>query len=249
MDATLEAVKRSTIGKNEANRTRAKGRIPAVIYGSQKDGDKAATFSVEVDPKPFLRILHSKSGLNTLITLKISGEGDARVLVKEVQLDPVTNSPLHADFYRVNLDRRIRVTVPVVLKGEARGVKVDGGVIEFVQREIELETLPAEIPNAIEVDVTDLGIGDAVYLRQVAENVAWTPVTDPAQMLVHVVTIKVVEEPAPGAAAEAAPAGATTAEPEVIKKGKTDKEGEEGAADAKGGAKAEKAADKGDKKK
>src|SRR5262245_35738682 len=108
MESILEAVKRSTIGKNEANRTRAKGRIPAVIYGSQKDGDKAPTYSVEVDPKPFLRILHSKSGLNTLITLKVSGESDARVLVKEVQLDPVTHAPLHADFYRVNMDRRIR---------------------------------------------------------------------------------------------------------------------------------------------
>jgi large subunit ribosomal protein L25 len=137
----------------------------------------------------------------------------------------------------------------VVLRGEARGVKVDGGVIDFVQREIELETLPAEIPNAIEVDVTDLGIGDAVYLRQVSENVSWKPITDPAQMLVHVVTIKVVEEPAPGAATEAAAAaGAAPTEPEVIKKGKTEKEGEEAAApETKGAAKP--AADKGEKKK
>jgi large subunit ribosomal protein L25 len=247
MEAILEVVKRDTIGKNEANRTRARGRIPAVVYGTQKGGDTASTVSVEVDPKPFLRIIHSSSGLNTLITLKLAGESDARVLVKEVQLDPLTHHPLHADFYRVNMDRRIRVTVPVVLRGEARGVKVDGGVIDFVQREIELETLPAEIPNAIEVDVSDLGIGDAVYLRQVAENVSWKPITDPAQMLVHVVTIKVVEEPAPGAAAETAVAGAAPAEPEVIKKGKTEKEGEEAAPDAKGAAKP--AADKGEKKK
>lgn len=251
MEAVLDAVKRNTKGKNEARRLRAAGKIPAVLYGAQKAGDAPAPEPVAVDPKPFMRILHSKSGLNTLITLKLQGTADTRVLVKEVQLDPVTHHPLHADFYRVNMDRRIRVTVPVVLKGEARGVKVDGGVIDFVQRDIELETLPGEIPNAIEVDVTDLGIGDAVYLRQVIENVAWKPITDPAQMLVHVVTIKVVEEPTAAAATDAAVAGAAPTEPEVIKKGKAEKEGEEGAAPAAEakGAKPEKAADKGEKKK
>jgi large subunit ribosomal protein L25 len=240
MEAVLEAVKRSTRGKNEANRTRRRGRIPAVVYGTQKDGDTPSTIPVDVDPKPFMRIIRSTSGLNTLITLKVAGESDARVLVKAVLMDPVTHHPLHADFYRVNMDRRIKVTVPVAIRGEARGVKVDGGALDFVQREIEIETLPGEIPNAIEVDVSDLGIGDAVYLRQVAENVAWKPVTDPAQMLVHVVTIKVVEEPAPGAATEAT--AAAPSEPEVIKKGKAEKEGEEPAAAAAG--KAEKAAEK-----
>ena len=241
MEAVLEAVKRSTTGKNEANRTRMRGRIPAVVYGTQKDGDVPSTVPVDVDPTPFIRIMRSSSGLNTLITLKVAGEADARVLVKDVQLDPVTSHPLHADFYRVNMDRRIRVTVPLSIRGEARGVKVDGGVLDFVMREIEIETLPAEIPNVIELDVADLGIGDAVYLRQVAENVAWKPVTDPGQMLVHVVTIKVVEEPAPGAATETAVAA--PAEPEVIKKGKADKEGEEPAAAATA-AKPEKASEK-----
>ena len=128
----------------------------------------------------------------------MQGGGDSRVLVKEVQLDPVSHHPLHADFYRVNMDRKIHVTVPVLLRGESRGVKVDGGVLDFVHREIEVSCLPAEIPNAIEVDVTDLGIGDAIHVRDVAANVAWTPVTDPDMMLVHVVVIKVVEELAPG---------------------------------------------------
>ena len=231
MDATLEAVKRDTRGKNEARRLRASGRIPATVYGAQKEGDPGTTFPVAVDPKPLLRILHSESGLNTLITLKLDGEGDARVLVKEFQLDPVTHSLLHADFYRVNMDRKITVTVPVVFKGEPRGVKVEGGVLEPLHREIEVETLPADIPDAIEIDVRDLGLNDAVFLRDIATNVKWTPITDPDTMLVHVITPRAVEEPvAADAAAVAAPAAA--AEPEVIKKGKTEKEGE-GAAPAK----------------
>jgi large subunit ribosomal protein L25 len=239
-EAVLDAVQRHTRGKNEARRLRASGKIPATLYGAQKAGDTPAPTSVAVDPKPLMRILHSASGLNTLISLKLDG-GDARVLVKNVQLDPITHAPLHADFYRVNMDRKIQVTVPITLRGESRGVKQDGGVLDFVHREIEVEVLPANIPDSIEVDVTDLGIGDAVHVRDLAANASWEPISDPDMMIVHVVVIKVVEETpaaaAPGTegAAAAAPAAgaaaATPAEPEVIKKGKTDKE--EGAKEKK----------------
>jgi large subunit ribosomal protein L25 len=242
MEAVLDAVKRSTKGKNEARRLRAAGKIPAVLYGAQKAGDQPAPESVAIDPKPFMRILHSKSGLNTLITLKLQGVADTRVLVKNVQLDPITNHLLHADLYRVNMDRKIKVTVPILLKGDSRGVKQDGGVLDFVHREIEVEVLPGNIPDSIEVDVTDLGIGDSVHVRDLAANAAWTPISDADMMIVHVVVIKVVEEVAPAAAPGAegavaaapvagAAAGATPAEPEVIKKGKTDKE--EGAKEKK----------------
>ena len=232
MESVLDAVKRQTRGKNEARRLRAAGKIPATLYGAQKAGDAPAPESVAVDPKPFMRILHSASGLNTLITLKVQGGTDARVLVRNVQLDPISHHPLHADFYRVNMDRKIRVTVPVVLRGDARGVKQDGGVLDFVHREIEVEVLPANIPDSIEIDVTDLGIGDSVHVRDVASNASWTPISDPDMMIVHVVVIKVVEEVAPaagvagaeGAAAVATPAAAAGTEPEVIKKGKTDKD-------------------------
>jgi large subunit ribosomal protein L25 len=232
MEATLEAVKRSTRGKNEARRLRAAGKIPAVVYGAQKEGEKGNNVPVAVDPKPLLRILHSHSGVNTLITLKVEGEADSRVLVKEFLVDPMTNGMLHADFVRVNVDRRIAVTVPVVIKGEARGVKVEGGVIDFVHREIQLESLPLEIPDAIEVDVTDLGLNDAVYVRDVAAGTKWTPISPADMMLVHVVTPRTTEAAAPEGAAVVAPAAAG-AEPEVIKKGKTEKEGEAGAAPAK----------------
>jgi large subunit ribosomal protein L25 len=239
MDAVLDAIKRNTKGKNEARRLRAAGKIPAVLYGAQKAGDAPAPEPLTVDPKPFMRILHSKSGLNTLITLKLQGSADTRVLVKDVQLDPITHHPLHADFYRVNMDRKIQVTVPVTLKGESRGVKQDGGVLDFVHREIEVEVLPGNIPDTIEVDVTDLGIGDSVHVRDLAANAAWTPISDPDMMIVHVVVIKVVEEATPAAGAEGAAAGAAApsaatagaVEPEVMKKGKTDKE--EGAKEKK----------------
>jgi large subunit ribosomal protein L25 len=208
-----------------------------VIYGAQKEGDTAPPVAVAVDPKPFMRILHSKSGLNTLITFKLDGEKDARVLVRGVQLDPVSHHLLHADFYRVNMDRKLTVTVPVQLRGEARGVKTDGGVLDFVHREIELECLPAEIPNAIDVDISNLGIGDAIHVRDLAGSASWTPISDPDMMLVHIVTIKVVEEaaatPAEGAAAAPAAAAGGSAEPEVIKKGKGDKEGDDKKADDK----------------
>ncbi|MCC7243562.1 MAG: 50S ribosomal protein L25 [Acidobacteria bacterium] len=224
MEAVLEAVKRTTKGKNESNRTRAAGHIPAVVYGAQKAGDAVAPIHLAVDPKPFMRILHSKSGLNSLITLKVPGEMDARVLVREVQLDPVTHHPLHADFYRVNMDRRIQVSVPIVLRGEPRGVKVDGGVLDFVHREVEVECLPAEIPNSIEVDISDLGLNQAVHLRDVDQNVTWTTITDRDTMLVHVVTPRAAEpEPGAEAAAVAVPAAAGS-EPEVIKKGKPEDE-------------------------
>jgi len=248
MEAVLDAVKRSTRGKNEARRLRVSGQIPAVVYGAQKAGEAPTPEAVAVDPKPFMRILHSSSGLNTLITLKIADGNEARVLVRNVQLDPVTQHLLHADFYRVNMDRKIKVTVPITLRGEARGVKQDGGILDFVHREIEVEVLPAEIPNSIDVDVTDLGIGGAIHVRDVAANAAWTPVTDSDLMLVHVITIKVAEEATAAEGAVAAPAGGA-AEPEVAKKGKTDKDGDAKGGDAKGGDKKKDDKKKDDKKK
>jgi len=216
MDATLQAVKRADKGKNEARRHRAAGRLPAVVYGAGE-----AT-PVTVEPKALSRILHSESGANTLITLAVDGEADARVLVKEYQLDPVTRHLLHADFYRVAMDKPITVTVTVVLEGEPKGVKQQGGILDFVHREVSIECLPGDIPEHIVVDVSELMLNEGVRLRDVAKDVKWTPLSDLDTLLVHVVALRVVEEPA---AAEAATA-TTPAEPEVAKKGKTDKDEE-----------------------
>ena len=117
MDATLEAKKRDGRGKNEARRLRASGRIPAVVYGARKEGKAPEGVPVAVDPKEVLRILHSESGANTLINLKLDG-GESRVMVTDYQLDPVTHQLLHADFYQLAMDKAIIVTVPIVVKGE-----------------------------------------------------------------------------------------------------------------------------------
>ena len=223
MEATLEAVQRSTRGKNEARRVRAAGQIPAVVYGAQKEGDGVASLAVTVDPKLLMRIMRSESGTNTLITLKVSGGGDTRVLVKDYLVDPVTSKMLHADFFRVNMDRKITVTVPVVLRGEPKGIKLQNGVMDFIHREVELECLPGSIPDSIEIDVSEMMVGDGVFVRDVMQNAPWTPVSDPDLMLVHVVAPRAIEETTETAAV-AAPAAA--AEPEVVRKGKTDKDSE-----------------------
>jgi large subunit ribosomal protein L25 len=178
-----------------------------VLYGAQKAGDAPAPEPVSVDPKPFMRILHSKSGLNTLITLKVQGTADTRVLVKNVQLDPITHHPLHADFYRVNMDRKIQVTVPVLLKGESRGVKQDGGVLDFVHREIVVEVLPANIPDSIEWTSPNSASAIRCTCATSRPTPRWEPISDPDMMIVHVVVIKVVEEtPVVAAGAEGAAA-------------------------------------------
>lgn len=215
MEAALEAVKRDTRGKNEARRVRAAGKIPAVVYG-----DKSDAAVISVDPKILLRILHSESGVNTLISLKLEGEGDTRVLVRDFQLDPVTQAPLHVDFYRIAMDKKLTVTVPIQLKGEAKGVKTQGGVLDFVHRDIEVECLPSDIPEHIDIDITELLMGQGVRVRDLPQDAKWTALTDAETMIVHIVAPKVE------AAAEPAAAGAAPAEPEVVKKGKADKEDE-----------------------
>jgi len=221
MEATLEAVKRDGRGKNEANRLRASGRIPAVVYGARREGQAPEGTAIAVDPKTVLRILHSESGANTLITLKVDGS-DARVMVKEYQLDPITHQLLHADFYQLAMDKAITVTVPIVLRGEARGVKLQGGLIDFVTREIHVECLPTDIPEHIDIDVTEMMLNDSIRVRDLAQSDKWKPITDGETMLVHIVIPK-AEESAAATTEAAAPA---TAEPEVIKKGKPDEKDE-----------------------
>jgi large subunit ribosomal protein L25 len=228
MEVVLEAVSRDTFGKNEAGRTRRQGRVPAVVYGAAGNataGNAAAeALPIAVDPKALRRILHSESGANTLISLKLPGKGDAKVLVKEYQLDPVTHEVLHADFYRVAMDRAITVTIPIVVRGEAKGVKQQGGILEFVRREIEIECLPGDIPEHVEVDVSELMLHQGVRVRDVASSPKWKAVSDSDMMLLHVIMPKAEE--APAATAEVA-APAAPAEPEVIKKGKKEEVEEE----------------------
>jgi large subunit ribosomal protein L25 len=221
MEATLDAVSRDRFGKNEAGRIRTEGRIPAVVYGEAKEA-----LPVSVDPKELMRILRSESGANTLISLKIDGKGAARVLVKEYQLHPVDQDLLHADFYRVAMDKVLRVTVPVHLIGEAKGIKAQGGILDFVHRDVVLECLPADIPEHLTVDVTELMLHDGIRVRDLPTGGKWKPISEPDMLIVHVIAPKAEPEPAPADAAAAAAAPTAPAEPEVIKKGKVEKEEE-----------------------
>ncbi len=226
MDATLDVVKREGRGKNEARRLRAAGRIPGVVYGQRKEGKLPEGVPVAVDPKAVLHILHSDSGANTLIKLSLDGQ-ESQVMVKEYQLDPVTHQLLHADFYQLAMDKAITVTVPILVKGTPEGVKLQGGMLDFVTRELQVQCLPKDIPEHVDLDVSGLMLHQAIRLRDIPENPKWKALNDPDTMLVHVVLPKAEEVAAPAegeAAAAAAPAAA--AEPEVIKKGKTDKEEE-----------------------
>ncbi len=220
MEARLEAVKRDTFGKNEARRLRVKGHIPAVLYGGALVDGKPQATPIAVDPKALMGILRGESGVNTLIGLKVGSE-DVKVLMREYQVDPLTRKLLHVDFYRIAMDKLLVVKVPVTVKGEAKGIKQQGGLLDIVHREIEVECLPANIPEAIELDVTELMLGQAIRLRDVATSPTWRPVTDGDVMLVHVVAPRAAVEPAAADAVAAAPAAA--AEPEVIKKGKPEK--------------------------
>jgi large subunit ribosomal protein L25 len=229
MEAVLEATPRTRFGKNEAGRLRREGLVPSVLYGGATgEGGKPEAKPIVVDPKALLRILHSQSGANTLITLKLEGES-SRVMLKEFQLDPVTHHLLHADFYRVAMDKPITVTVPIVLRGEAPGVKQQGGLLDFVHREVDIECLPADIPEHIEVDVSNLMLNQSIRLREISESLKWKPVSEIDIMLVHVVAPKAEAEPAPAEGEVVA----APAEPEVIKKGKAEKE-DEAEAETKG---------------
>ena len=193
-----------------------------VAWGT--DGRAPEGVAVAVSPKEVLRILHSDSGANTLISLRLDG-GDTRVMLKEYQLDPVTHQLLHADFYQLAMDRAITVTVPIVLKGEPKGVKLQGGLLDFVTRDVQVQCLPSDIPEHIDVDVSELMLNGSIRLREVAQDPKWKAVTDLDTMIAHVVMPK-AEESAAATTEGAAAAPATAAEPEVAKKGKTEEKDE-----------------------
>ena len=187
METTLNAELRSERGKNLARRLRRGGRIPGVVYGEAGGSDESGAVAVSVEPEEVSRVLHSEAGANTLIGLTV-GDGDSsKVLIKDYQVDPISHRLLHVDFYRVAMDKVITVTVRIELTGEAEGVKVQGGLIDFVQREVAVACLPSEIPENIEVDVSSLRIGQGVRLRDLLEGAAWQPMSDPETLIVHVI--------------------------------------------------------------
>ncbi len=196
METTLNAELRSERGKNLARRLRRDGRIPGVVYGEAGGSDGSDAVAVSVGPEEVSRVLHSEAGANTLIGLTVGGGDSSKVLIKDYQVDPVSHRLLHVDFYRVAMDKVITVTVRIELTGEAEGVKVQGGLIDFVQREVAVACLPSEIPENIEVDVSPLRIGQGVRLRDLLGDTSWQPVSDPETLIVHVIAPRLEAEEA-----------------------------------------------------
>ena len=222
-DINVAAEVRTSRGKNEARRTRRAGQIPAVIYGSFQE-----PVSIAVNPRDISKITHSNTGYNTIFNLVIQGGETTPVMLVDRQVDPVKGTLLHADFKRIDLTKRLRVSIPVHTTGEAAGVKVQGGLLEVITRAIEIECLPDEIPEGFTVDVTELMIGQAKRASDVALSGSMKLISAPDTVIAHSVALR-AEEVAEPTAAEAAAAvtpeaGAAAAEPEVIKKGKKEEE-------------------------
>ena len=227
----LEAQPRTAGNKNAARRVRRDGKIPAVVYGAGKDA-----VSVAVDPRHVLRILHSETGHNTIFDLTLDHD-KTKAMIVDWQFEPVKGKLLHVDLKRIAMDQKLAVKVPIELKGEAAGVKQQGGILEQMLREVEVECLPADIPSFIEVDVSELTFGKVLRVADLPHSGKLKFLTDENQPVAHVTSVK--EEVAPTPEAAAAEAAAAPAEPEVIKKGK--QETEEGAEAAEKPEKAEKA--------
>lgn len=218
---TLEAQPRAAGNKNEARRVRRGGKIPAVVYGA---GKQAAP--VSVDPRQVLRILHSETGHNTIFDLSLDGGERAKAMIVDWQYEPIKGKLLHIDLKRIAMDQKLKVMVPIELKGEPAGVKQQGGLLEQMLREVEVECLPADIPSFIEADVSELVFGKVLRVSDLPHTDKLKFITDANQPVAHITSVK--EEAAPTPEAAAAEAAAAPAEPEVIKKGKQETE-EEGA--------------------
>jgi large subunit ribosomal protein L25 len=218
-EIVINAKGRTDRGKNAARRLRRDGFVPGVVYGGK--GDNVA---VAVDPKALQKVLRSEAGRNAILKLDIGELGATNAILKSWQVDPIKANFLHADFYRIAMDVALRVTVPIHVKGEARGVKVDGGILELIMRAVEVECLPGDIPERIDIDVTELGLNGALRVSDLPTSEKVKILEGAEQVVVHVVSVKEEVAATPGAAV-AAEGEAAPAEPEVVKKGKKEEEG------------------------
>jgi large subunit ribosomal protein L25 len=216
----IQATLREAKGKNEARRVRRAGRLPATLYGAGKP-----PVSISVDPKQIAAILHSATGHNTIFDLHL-GEESAKAMVVDLQHEPIKGAMLHLDLKRIAMDKTLLVKVPIVVVGEAFGVKQQGGILEQVLREIEIECLPVDIPGHVEVNITELVSGQVLRVKDLPHGGKLHFVTDEEAPVVHIVHVK--EEVVAPTAEAVVEGAAAPAEPEVIKKGKQEAEGGEG---------------------
>jgi len=233
----------SSRGKNESRRLRRSGRIPAVLYGARK-----SSVAVTLDPREINHILRSESGHNSIFDLQAGGER-TKAMIVDWQYEPVRGALLHVDLKRIAMDQVLRVKVPIMLKGEAEGVKQQGGILEQVLREVEIECLPGDIPGHVDVDVSHLVFGVVVRVSDLPHSEKLKFLSDANYPVAHIVAVKEEVVVAPEAALDATAAAAVPAEPEVIKKGKQETEEEAAAAAAEAGKPEKKEKEKKEKEK
>ena len=213
---TIRAAKREGLGKGGARTTRREGRVPGILYGHGEE-----SIPLSVDARELQRLVHAVSIENTIVDLALQGTRQPyKVLIREIQRHPTREEYLHVDFFHVAMDEKISVEVPIVVTGEPIGVRNKGGILDHQLRELEVYCLPGEIPETIEVDVTDLDIGDAIHVRDLAVPEGVEVEADPERSVVAVLAPAVVPAEEEVAAAE------EPAEPELIGKRKAE-EGEE----------------------
>ena len=219
----LATPREGMFNKGHARRVRVAGLIPAVVYGAGQP-----PVAVTVDPRAVTKILHSESGHNTIFDLDITGQQGGKAMIVDWQNEPIKGKLLHIDIKRIAMDKAMRVSVPVQLSGVPVGVKTQGGVLEQVLREVEVECFPNDIPSHLDVDVSGLELNAAIHISDLPHSGSIQFLGDEKAVVAHVTTIKETAEDVAAAAAAATPA-----EPEVAKKGKTDVAAAAPAADAK----------------
>jgi len=225
-EVVITTAREGRFNKNAARRVRHAGRIPAVVYGAGQE-----SVAVEVDPRHITKILHSVSGHNSIFDLEVGG-GRTKVMIVDWQYEPVKGHLLHIDFKRIAMDKMLRVEVPIQLTGVPIGVRTQGGILDQVLREVEIECLPGDIPSSISLDVTELGFGQVLRVSDLDHGGKMKFLTPEDNVVAHIVAIKEEVVETPDATAAAAIEGAP-AEPEVLKKGKQDADAAAPAADAK----------------
>jgi large subunit ribosomal protein L25 len=225
-EATIEAVvatpREGKFNKNAARRVRVAGKIPAVVYGAGQE-----SVAVAVDPRVITKILHSDSGHNTIFDLDVQGSAVVKAMIVDWQHEPIKGKLLHIDLKRIAMDKMMTVSVPIQLIGIPVGVKTQGGLIEHVMREVEIECLPGDIPSHLDVDVSGLELHGLIRVSDLPHSGSIKFLGDENATVAHVTIIK-EEVPVVDETAVAAPT-----EPEVAKKGKTDAEAGAPAPEAK----------------
>jgi len=217
MSIVVKSEKRQGLGSNAARRLRAQGFIPAVLYGESMESQPLV-----LSKKDIVQILRLETGENTIFKVAVDAEKyDA--MIKELQIDPATDELLHADLIRISMDKPVRVTVPVVHRGEPVGVKTEGGFIDFVTREVEVECLPRDIPESLGIDIAELHINQSFKVENMAIPAGVKIITEPATVLV-LVSMPHKEEEFPGEKPEGEVVAEEPKEPEVIKKERAEKE-------------------------